>query len=851
MIVMLPMPRLLAASARNSAMVSIGGALPQQPLHSSPLRAPSMQEGTHAGTNEAIATRWSTPPNPMAASRRLRTGSLSFLPQMPHDLNNLVPVVLQGTGDEAQSDQGQQLAHLRGLVSPDVTVPCNEGDAVQCPGSNSMCKGEQCCMSDEGFTFTCPSAPSGWNMCQKPKRADCLRGGKATSNPGKPNCQEDYDDWQNKWDFTKKMWCCLHEKLGCPETEAGSSSSAASATKTTTVEELVPKHNSNEEERGLTLVTNRDDRGPVKPLGLDCLTGPTDAETVWGWPLEKKQRCCKAVRLGCPPGSAATAAEADSSASAPECGRALLLDFEMWPAHKKQICCEQHGVGCGKAPKRTSTVLLTTSTIPTTTSSSSSSSSKTTTTISATSTTTTAATTTTTSSTTSSSATHTLTTAAPTSSSATLTTTTTTTSSTTTSTPAMNGRTSRLKSKAKSTTQSMASARWRPPLSQVTTKASSRIAETTDATIAAGPDPYNCQDWRLWEWSKEQQEWCCAHRGAGCVKEVDSPVPAAPMEEAITTDSLAESQTQAAARSTDASDVKGRAESAFASAIVVPSDGRSSNSGRQWHEQPTQRDRPLSLPQDQALPKQGRTKLRKKADSHEGDNYDCTAGHIEWQEWWNDAKRSWCCEHTQVACTTTTTTAVSQAFEAPRELWLQVGRPHNCTAGLFHWRMTWSREKKEWCCEHERLGCPWTTTSGSPQEFDCQDLQVPWTESKEDWCCLHKRIRCPAQQQQRPLQQPHSHFVEQQMLKRYEDQDDSQSTFQLLRTASPSVLVAFCACLAVLLLLTAAMAVTRAKVFHRGRREAPGGGGRRLLYLAVGNPPSPQVSLAFASPSSP
>jgi len=174
---------------------------------------------------------------------------------------------------------------------------------------------------------------------------------------------------------------------------------------------------------------------------------------------------------------------------------------------------------------------------------------------------------------------------------------------------------------------------------------------------------------------------------------------------------------------------------------------------------------------------------------------------------------------------------------------LQVGEAHNCTAGLLHWRVTWSREKKEWCCEHERLGCPWTTTSGSPQEFDCQGFQVPWTETKQHWCCLHKSIRCAAtrqQQQQQQLQQPQKqqHFMEQRFLKRYEDQNESRSTFPLLRTASISVLVAVCACLALPLLLTTAMAVTRSKILYCRRREHSDSGGRRLLYVAVGDPPS-------------
>lgn len=354
-------------------------------------------------------------------------------------------------------------------------------------------------------------------------------------------------------------------------------------------------------------------------------------------------------------------------------------------------------------------------------------------------------------------------------------------------------------------------------------------------------------------WSQEQQGWCCAHRGAGCTKEVESSVPAAPVEESIPTDAPADNQTQTAAESSDVkSKVERRTEPPVALSMFTPSDGSRFVNGKQWSQRPAQRDRPLS--------KHGRTSLQKEAgDSRKGVNYDCVATHVKWQEWWDDAKRSWCCANKQIACTTTSATTGSQAFESPRELMpqiqpvlnelqrmkqevLQAGEPHDCADGLLHWRVTWSREKKEWCCEHERLGCPWTTTTGSPQDFDCQNFEVPWTETKQHWCCLHKSIRCPAKRQQ----QQHQHFMEQRMLERYEDQDASQSSFLQLRTASTSAMVALCACLAaLLLLLTAVVTATRVKILCRRRRECAHGG-RRLLYLAVGDAPPPSLSLAFS-----
>lgn len=32
-------------------------------------------------------------------------------------------------------------------------------------------------------------------------------------------------------------------------------------------------------------------------------------------------------------------------------------------------------------------------------------------------------------------------------------------------------------------------------------------------------------------------------------------------------------------------------------------------------------------------------------------------------------------------------------------------RPFDCTAGQSNWELGWSREKQNWCCEHESIGC--------------------------------------------------------------------------------------------------------------------------------------------------
>lgn len=53
---------------------------------------------------------------------------------------------------------------------------CNVGDHVPCPGSGTMCAGDQCCpRGADGKTFPCPSATPGWSKCEKDaKESNCV-----------------------------------------------------------------------------------------------------------------------------------------------------------------------------------------------------------------------------------------------------------------------------------------------------------------------------------------------------------------------------------------------------------------------------------------------------------------------------------------------------------------------------------------------------------------------------------------------------------------------------------------------------------------------------------------------------
>lgn len=67
--------------------------------------------------------------------------------------------------------------HWHKTVDCTAASRCKVGELVQCPGSDQMCRGEECCPGKEGeSSFPCPSAPRGWGdgWCQRlEKVSDC------------------------------------------------------------------------------------------------------------------------------------------------------------------------------------------------------------------------------------------------------------------------------------------------------------------------------------------------------------------------------------------------------------------------------------------------------------------------------------------------------------------------------------------------------------------------------------------------------------------------------------------------------------------------------------------------------
>jgi len=100
--------------------------------------------------------------------------------------------------------------------------------------------------------------------------------------------------------------------------------------------------------------------------------------------------------------------------------------------------------------------------------------------------------------------------------------------------------------------------------------------------------------------------------------------------------------------------------------------------------------------------------------------YDCLSG--ENMDAWSRAKKAWCCAHDHVACPTTTTL------------------PYNCYDGD---AAGFAPAKQAWCCAKENVACP-TTTTTLPMDCDASAEAISaWSGAKKAWCCENRNVGCP------------------------------------------------------------------------------------------------------------
>lgn len=180
--------------------------------------------------------------------------------------------------------------------------------------------------------------------------------------------------------------------------------------------------------------------------------------------------------------------------------------------------------------------------------------------------------------------------------------------------------------------------------------------------------------------------------------------------------------------------------------------------------------------------------------------FDCDAGFINWQVGWSVSKRAWCCQQTGRACPIMPGSPQQQVTLVPQVPHAPPVRPlppppapppgahgtpagpvaplvggHNCAANFATWRLSWTPEKKAWCCEREGKGCeqvlaaqppaaglppalgpprppPPMVRPGAPipigeMPFDCAaglaNWEKGWSVAKKQWCCQHGGSACP------------------------------------------------------------------------------------------------------------
>lgn len=98
--------------------------------------------------------------------------------------------------------------------------------------------------------------------------------------------------------------------------------------------------------------------------------------------------------------------------------------------------------------------------------------------------------------------------------------------------------------------------------------------------------------------------------------------------------------------------------------------------------------------------------------------YNCLDGYTSWAEAWSSDKKRWCCQEYSRGCETTmpaahaaaTTEAMTTAHPHQPSTSAKPTEPpdsYECSkGGYFDWESSWTRDKKEWCCQHRNTGCP-------------------------------------------------------------------------------------------------------------------------------------------------
>eukprot|EP00440_Ansanella_granifera_P023980 gb/GFBE01026043.1/.p1 GENE.gb/GFBE01026043.1/~~gb/GFBE01026043.1/.p1 ORF type:complete len:633 (+),score=89.83 gb/GFBE01026043.1/:1-1899(+) len=127
-------------------------------------------------------------------------------------------------------------------------------------------------------------------------------------------------------------------------------------------------------------------------------------------------------------------------------------------------------------------------------------------------------------------------------------------------------------------------------------------------------------------------------------------------------------------------------------------------------------------------------------------------------ELWSDTKKSWCCEHYGLHCSTTLAPPVTYpTTTGPRFMWVPIPvtpspepvseeeaeeEAHDCYVDVLKWH-DWALSRQRWCCNHHGIACAPEHRSGTGP-YDCAD-QYPnqWPSEQVDYCCMNYGRGCP------------------------------------------------------------------------------------------------------------
>lgn len=115
-------------------------------------------------------------------------------------------------------------------------------------------------------------------------------------------------------------------------------------------------------------------------------------------------------------------------------------------------------------------------------------------------------------------------------------------------------------------------------------------------------------------------------------------------------------------------------------------------------------------------------------------HFNCANGFSNWFFGWSQDKKDWCCSHEKRGCPGTWHGHMHLVTHVTGHIGHAHDNLYDCNAGFSGWMQGWSDSKKAWCCEKEHRGC-------APHH--CDGEVSDWTQAKRDWCCDHFQKGCP------------------------------------------------------------------------------------------------------------